>query len=158
MKVACFVNPLVQTSGPGFNYGGVQALVELLQPLHREARCECALITGRWFKDWARQNGKTHLLNGLRTVWLDELSLYRRLRKLGVLPTELDQTEHQADDTEQPTLGIIAEMIARHVNDGPTRYGSTWSGATSGEIHTPSVFISIILAPTGDPPLRELGC
>jgi len=75
MKVACFVNPLVQTSGPGFNYGGVQALVELLQPLHREARCECALITGRWFKDWARQNGKTHLLNGLRTVWLDELSL-----------------------------------------------------------------------------------
>ncbi len=102
MKVACFVNPLVQASGPGFNYGGVEVLAKLLQPLDREARCDCMLITGRWFSDWARQNGKAHLLTGLRTVWLDELLLYRRIRELGALPTGLDQTAHQADDTEQP--------------------------------------------------------
>jgi len=116
VKVACFVNPLVQASGPGFNYGGVEVLAKLLQPLDREARCDCMLITGRWFSDWARQNGKAHLLTGLRTVWLDELLLYRRIRELGALPTALDQTAHQADDTEQPALRIIAEMVAPHVN------------------------------------------
>jgi hypothetical protein len=96
MRVACFVNPLVQASGPGFNYGGVEALAKLVQPLRREARCECMLITGGWFKEWARRNGKAHLLTGLRTIWLDELLLYRRIRELGELPTALDQTVHQA--------------------------------------------------------------
>jgi hypothetical protein len=115
MKVACFVNPLVQANGPGFNYGGVEALAELLQPLRREARCECMLITGGWFSEWAGQNGKVHLLTGLRTVWLDEHLLYRRIRELGELPTALDQTAHRADDTEQPALGAIAEMVARNV-------------------------------------------
>jgi hypothetical protein len=115
MKVACIVNPLVQANGPGFNYGGVEALAELLQPLRREARCECMLITGGWFSEWAGQNGKVHLLTGLRTVWLDEHVLYRRIRELGGLPTALDQTAHRADDTEQPALGAIAEMVARNV-------------------------------------------
>jgi hypothetical protein len=116
MRVACFVNPLVQASGPGFNYGGVEALAKLVQPLRREARCECMLITGGWFKEWARRNGKAHLLTGLRTIWLDELLLYRRIRELGELPTALDQTAHQADDKEQPVLGTIAEVVAQNVN------------------------------------------
>jgi hypothetical protein len=116
MKVACFVNPLVQASGPGFNYGGVEALAKLLQPLRREARCECMLITGGWFKDWAGQNGKAHLLSGLRTVWVDDDLLYRRIRELGELPTALDQTAHQADDTEQPALRAIAEVVAQSVD------------------------------------------
>jgi hypothetical protein len=116
MRVACFVNPLVQASGPGFNYGGVEALAKLVQPLRREARCECMLITGGWFKEWARRNGKAHLLTGLRTIWLDELLLYRRIRELGELPTALDQTVHQADDKEQPVLGTIAEVVAQNVN------------------------------------------
>ena len=51
MKVACFVNPLVQARGPCFNFGWVEALAKLLQPLHRRARCECMLIAGSWFKD-----------------------------------------------------------------------------------------------------------
>lgn len=59
MKVACFVNPLVQANGPGFNYGGVEALAELLRPLRREARCECMLITGGWFSDWAGKTGSS---------------------------------------------------------------------------------------------------
>src|SRR5262245_50957930 len=103
MKVACFVNPLVHARGPCFNYGRAEALIELVKPLHHEARCECLLIAGAWFKDWVRQNGKTQLLTGLRTVWLDELSLYRSIREL---PTALDQTAHQADDTEQPALRV----------------------------------------------------
>jgi hypothetical protein len=70
MKVACFVNPLVQARGPCFNFGWVEALAKLLQPLHRDARCECMLIAGSWFEDWARQNQKDALLTGLRTVWL----------------------------------------------------------------------------------------
>src|SRR5258705_8450018 len=45
---------------------------------------------------------KDALLTGLRTVWLDELALYRRLRALGALPTALDQTAYQADDPEHP--------------------------------------------------------
>ena len=98
MKVACFVNPLVQARGPCFNFGWVETLARLLQPLHRDARCECMLIAGSWFKDWASQNQKGALLTGLRTVWLDELALYRRLRALGELPTALDQTAYQADD------------------------------------------------------------
>jgi hypothetical protein len=116
MRVACFVNPLVQASGPGFNYGGVEALAKLLQPLRREARCECMLITGGWFKEWAGRNGKAHLLTGLRAVWLDEFSLYRRIRELGEFPTALDRAVHQADDAEQPALRVIAEAVARNVN------------------------------------------
>jgi hypothetical protein len=116
MRVACFVNPLVQASGPGFNYGGVETLAKLLQPLRREARCECMLITGGWFKEWARRNGKAHLLTGLRTIWLDELLLYRRIRDLGEFPIALDRAVHQADDAEQPALRVIAEVVARNVN------------------------------------------
>ena len=115
MKVACFVNPLVHTRGPCFSYGRVEALIELVEPLRRQARCECMLIAGAWFKDWARQNGKAHLLTGLRTVWLDELSLYRKIRELGELPTALDQTAHQAD-AEHPALRVIADLLARNVN------------------------------------------
>ena len=116
MKVACFVNPLVQARGPCFNFGWVEALAKLLQPLHRDARCECMLIAGSWFKDWARQNQKGALLTGLRTVCLDELALYRRLRALGALPTALDQTAYQADDAEHPALGVVADAMAREVN------------------------------------------
>jgi hypothetical protein len=115
MKVACFVNPLVHPRGPCFNYGQVEALIKLVEPLHREARCECMLVAGVWFKDWVRQNGKTQLLTGLRTAWIDELSLYRSIRELGELPTALDQTAHQADDTEQPAMRVIADALAANV-------------------------------------------
>ena len=77
MKVACFVNPLVQARGPCFNFGWVETLAGLLQPLQRDARCDCMLIAGSWFKDWAMQNQKSAVLSGLRTVWLDELALAR---------------------------------------------------------------------------------
>ena len=116
MKVACFVNPLVQARGPCFNFGWVETLANLLQPLRRDARCECMLIAGGWFKDWASQNQKGALLTGLRTVWIDELALYRRLRALGELPTALDQTAYQVDDVEHPALRVIAEAMARDAN------------------------------------------
>ena len=116
MKVACFVNPLVQARGPCFNFGWVETLANLLQPLRRDARCECMLIAGGWFKDWASQNQKGALLTGLRTVWIDELALYRRLRALGELPTALDQTAYQVDDAEHPALRVIAESMARDAN------------------------------------------
>ena len=116
MKVACFVNPLVQARGPCFNFGWVETLANLLQPLRRDARCECMLIAGGWFKDWASQNQKGALLTGLRTVWIDELALYRRLSALGELPTALDQTAYQADDAEHPALRVIAEAMARDAN------------------------------------------
>ena len=116
MKIAGFVNPLVHARGPGFNCVWVEALAKLLQPLHREARCECMLITGGWFKDWARQNDKTDLLDGLRTIWVDELLLYRRIRALGELPTALDSTAYQAEDADHPAFRVIAEVVARDVN------------------------------------------
>ena len=116
MKLACFVNPLVHARGPCFNYGWAETLAILLQTLHRDAQCECMLITGSWFKDWAGQNGKAHLLAGLRTVWLDELLLYRRIRELGQLPTALDQTAYHADDVEHPALRVVAEVAVRDVD------------------------------------------
>jgi hypothetical protein len=116
MKVACFVNPLVQARGPCFNFGWVETLANLLQPLRRDARCECMLIAGSWFKDWASQNQKGSLLTGLRTVWIDELSLYRHLRALVDLPTALDQTAYQADDAKHPALRVFAEAMSRDVN------------------------------------------
>ena len=115
MKVACFVNPLVHPRGPCFNYGWVEALIKLVEPLRREVRCECMLIAGAWFKDWVRQNGKTQLLTGLRTAWLDELSLYRSIKELGELPTALDQAAHQADEAEQPSLRVIADALAASI-------------------------------------------
>jgi hypothetical protein len=75
VKVACFVNPLVHARGPCFNYGWVEAIAKLLQSLRQQARCDCMLIAGGWFPEWAAQNEKRHLLTGLRTVWLDELFL-----------------------------------------------------------------------------------
>ena len=115
MKVACFVSPLVQANGPGFNYGGVEALAKLLQPLRREGRCECMLITGGWFREWAERNGKAHLFAGLRTIWLDELSLYRQIRELGEFSTSLDQRSHQANDAEQPAFRVIANVVGPSV-------------------------------------------
>jgi hypothetical protein len=112
MRVACFVNPLVHARGPCFSYGWVEALAKLLQTLRQDARCDCMLITGGWFKNWAKQNRKAHLLSGLRTVWLDELLLYRRIRELGELPTALEQTAYQADDAEHPALRVMAEVVA----------------------------------------------
>ena len=116
MKVACFVNPLVQARGPCFNFGWVETLAGLLQPLQRDARCECMLIAGSWFKDWARQNQKSAVLSGLRTAWLDELALYRRLRALGELPTALDHTVYQADEAQPPALRVLAEAMAQEIN------------------------------------------
>src|SRR3979490_232098 len=116
MKVACFVQPLLQARGPPFNFGVVGGPVKLLHPWRRDARCECMLIAGGWFRDWARQNQKGPLLAGLRTVWLDELALYRQLRALGELPTALDQTAYQAYDAEHPALGVIADAMAREIN------------------------------------------
>ena len=173
MKVACFVNPLVQARGPCFNFGWVETLANLLQPLRRDARCECMLIAGGWFKDWAGQNQKGALLTGLRTVWIDELALYRRLSALGELPTALDQTAYQADDAEHPALRVIAEAMARDAKTlsrtsssglpakpitspdcGRPRYGCTSSGDTSGGTHTRSACISTMSARTQDRPSR----
>lgn len=116
MKVACFVNPLVHARGPCFNYGWVEALAKLLQSLRQQARCECMLIAGGWFPEWAARHEKRHLLTGLRTVWLDEFLLYRRLRELGELPTALDAAAYRADDAKHPALRVVAEVVARDVD------------------------------------------
>src|SRR5262245_23216006 len=71
------------------------------------------LITGGWFRNWAGRNGKVHLFAGLRTVWLDELSLYRRIREVGEFSTSLDQTS--ANDAEQPALRVIADVVGPSV-------------------------------------------
>ena len=115
MKVACFVNPLVRAGGLCFDYGAAEIFAELLQPLHWDAQCECMLITGGWFKDWVQQNGKGHLLAGLRTIWLDGLLLYRKIRELGGRPAALDEVGHQAD-LDHPALRVLAEKVARSVN------------------------------------------
>jgi hypothetical protein len=73
------------------------------------------LITGSWFRDWAERNAKTHLFAGLRTIWIDELSLYRRIRQAGEFPIALDWTSHQASDAEQPALRVIADVIGPSV-------------------------------------------
>src|SRR4029078_382027 len=122
MKVAFFVHPLVQARGPCFNFGWVETLANLLQPLRRDARCECMLIAGGWFRDWGSPHRQGALPTGRRTVWIHEralarlrnvgiveLALHRRLRALGELPAALDQAAYRADDSEHPALRVIAE-------------------------------------------------
>jgi hypothetical protein len=105
MRVACYVHPIVHTLGPCFHHVWSEVFADMLRSLHREAGCECVLITGRWFKGRA----------GLRTVRLDEVSLYQRLGTLGELPTALDDVAYRADDIDHPAFAIIAEEVARHV-------------------------------------------
>ncbi len=70
------------------------------------------LITGAWFKDWAIGSGKVRLLTGLRLVLLDEVSLYRKIRATGVLPTALDSILYEASGEDFPALHVIADAIA----------------------------------------------
>jgi hypothetical protein len=117
MKIACFVNPLVHQRGPCRGQVWSEFLARLLQPLRHDARCECMLITGAWFKDWAIQSDKAHLLEGLRLVFVDDVSLYRQIRAQGVLPTALDSIIYHADDANLPALQVIAEVLANEVDD-----------------------------------------
>jgi hypothetical protein len=105
MRVACYVHPIVHTLGPCFHHVWTEAFAGMLRSLHREAGCECLLITGRWFNSRA----------GLRTVRLDEVSLYRKLAALGELPTALDSVAYRGDDAGHPAFDIIADEVAGHV-------------------------------------------
>jgi hypothetical protein len=116
MKVACFVSPLVHQRGPCLGLGWSEFLARLLQSLHQEAQCDCLLITGVWFKEWAIEHGKAQLLTGIRLVLLDEVRLYRQIRRTGILPTALDSILHEAEGEDLPALRIIADAIARQAD------------------------------------------
>lgn len=105
MKVACYVHPIVHTTGPCFNGDWNEALAKILRSL-QDAHCECVLITGKWF---TRQTG-------VPTIRLDELHLYRRLRGVCELPTALANEAYQSEAEDHPALQVIAEEIAAHVS------------------------------------------
>ena len=117
MKIACFVNPLVHQRGPCRGHVWSEFFAKLLQPLRQEVRCDCMLVTGAWFNDWAIQNDKADLLAGLRLILLDEMSLYRRIRARGDLPTALGRIIYDADNADLPSLRIIADVLASQVGD-----------------------------------------
>jgi hypothetical protein len=121
MKIACFVNPLVHQRGPCRGHVWSEFFAKLLQPLRRDARCDCMLITGAWFEDWAIENDRNgrlaDLLAGLRLVLLDEVSLYRQIRSRGDLPTALGSIINDADDANVSALQVIADVLASQVGD-----------------------------------------
>lgn len=116
MKVAAYIHPLAQALGPNFACGWFEILAKLLQTL-RDAGCECMIISGSWPYRWARETGRAQLLRGLHRVELDEIWLYRRIAKLGVQPTALDQLAYQSDQRHHPALQVIADELSRQRRD-----------------------------------------
>ena len=71
------------------------------------------MIAGDWPLRWARQTGRGDLLEGLRFAELDEVSLYRKLKSLGALPTALDHAAYEDGQEANPALQAITEEVAR---------------------------------------------
>ncbi len=107
MKIACYVHPLVHKLGPCFDEVWSELFAGIMQCLHREAHCECLLITGNWFKGCP----------GLPTIRLNEVSLYQKLRALGDLPTSLEAAAYLVDELDHPAFHVIAEEVARSVDN-----------------------------------------
>jgi hypothetical protein len=102
LKVACYVHPIVHTAGPCFNGDWNETLAKILRSLQDDARCECLLITGRWFTS----------PTGVPTVRLDELLLYRQLKAVCELPTALANETYQDEAENHLALDVIAEQVA----------------------------------------------
>jgi hypothetical protein len=115
MRIAAYVHPIVHSLGPEFNHSWLEILAQILQVLRHEAGNECMLITGAWHYRWARENGRTDILEGLRVAALDEVSLYRKLSAAGPLPTCLDRLAY-ARQKDHPALQILSDEVAGNTN------------------------------------------
>jgi hypothetical protein len=113
LKIAAYIHPVSQALGPNFSCGWFEILARLLQALRRDAGCDCMMIAGNWPSQWAIETGREHLLEGLRLVELDEVSLYRKLSALGALPTTLDRIAYGKGERNCCALEAITDEIAR---------------------------------------------
>ena len=111
MRIAAYVHPIVHSLGPEFNHSWLEILAQILQVLRGEPDNECMLITGAWHYRWARENGRTDILEGLRIAALDEVSLYRKLSAAGPLPTCLDRLAYDRQK-DHPALQILSKEVA----------------------------------------------
>src|SRR5271166_1663951 len=109
MKVACYVHPIVHRLGPDCAYSHFKIFADLLHNLRRDAAADCLLISGSHFFSLAAEEGRS--LYGLRTLALDEVSLYRKIRGLGVLPTSLDALASASANGNYEALQPLANEI-----------------------------------------------
>jgi hypothetical protein len=91
-------------------------LARLLQALRRDAGSECVLVTGSRFPALAKAKGDEHLLEGLRVVTVDEVTLSRKLSALNVTPAIFAKLAYSAAD--HPALRLLADEIV-HAGAGP---------------------------------------
>jgi hypothetical protein len=113
MKIAGYIHPIVQALGPNFSCGWFEIVAKLLRTLRRDADCDCMMIAGNWPYRWASESGRGALLEGIRIAELDEISLYRKLNRLGRLPTGLDQLAYEKGQQNDRALQAITEEVAR---------------------------------------------
>jgi hypothetical protein len=109
MKVACYVHPIAHTLGPNLRYGHFRIFADLLNSLRRDAAVDCLLIAGSYYFRWAMEEGRS--LQGLRAIPLDEVSLYRKISKVGVLPTSLDALSCDPANDNHEALQLLANEI-----------------------------------------------
>jgi hypothetical protein len=109
MKVACYVHPIVHALGPNFTYAHFEGFADLLHSLRRDAGADCLLIAGSNFFRLAAEHG--HSLQGLRALALDEVSLYRKISGIGILPTSLDGLACVAANDNHEVLQLLANEI-----------------------------------------------
>jgi len=109
MKVACYVHPIVHTLGPFFAYSHFDILADLLHSLQRDTDADGLLIAGSHFFHRAVEQGRS--LHGLRSLALDEVSLYRKISGVGVLPTSLDALSCVAGNDNHEALQLLANEI-----------------------------------------------
>jgi hypothetical protein len=112
LKIAGYVHQGILSQGPCFNYSWLGIVAQLLRGLRR-AGDECVVILGSRLPQWARENADRDLLKGLRVVELDEVSLFRQLSALGVMPAAFNKLAYEAHGSDHPALRVVAEEIVR---------------------------------------------
>lgn len=113
MKVACYVHSVSPTAGPSSDFFWFQTFAKFLQSLRTTGSAECMLICKSWFHSVAQTKSAAPALEGLRLGVIDETSLLRRLRAIGVLPGALARLAYRCGGQHHPALEIAADEVAR---------------------------------------------
>jgi hypothetical protein len=113
LKVACYIHPVTRGCGPSSDYFWFERLAKLLQTLRGAAATECMIISKPWFHSVARTRWHTSLLEGLLIGTIDETSMFRRCRAIGVLPAALDRLAYGIGGKDHPALQIVADEVGR---------------------------------------------
>ena len=117
LRFAGYVHPVICSLGPRSQHAGFETTARLLSALRRHTGSECLLITGSRFPRWMKEHGSASILDGIRVVEIDEISLLRRLSDAGATPLILDQLLCEPGCGEHPAVRILVDEISRRCAD-----------------------------------------